>query len=74
MKKRLKKWTLEIFWTHFEVLYHKQSSEFMIPAFHDYPLEPKITKCGYLLYSLFTIFSLFTKETAHSELCTLLES
>ena len=22
----------------------------MIPAFHDYPLEPKITKCGDLLY------------------------
>ena len=48
MNKRLKKWTLEIFWTHFEVL---QSSEFMISAFHDYSLEPKITKCGDLLYA-----------------------
>jgi hypothetical protein len=23
------------------------------PAFHDYPMEPKITKCGDLLYQLF---------------------
>ena len=28
-----------------------QSSEFMIPEFHNYSLEPKITKCGDLLYS-----------------------
>ena len=27
----------------------KQSSEFMIPTFHDSSLEPKITKCGDLL-------------------------
>ena len=27
-----------------------QSSELMIPAFHDYSLEPKMTKCGDLLY------------------------
>ena len=26
------------------------SSEFMIPAFHDYSLESKIAKCGDLLY------------------------
>ena len=39
-------WTLEKIWTHFEVLH----SEFMIPGFHDYSLEPKITKCGDLLY------------------------
>ena len=50
MKKRLKKWTFEKFWAHFEVLYYKQSSEFMIPAFHDYSLDPKITKCWDLLY------------------------
>ena len=24
----------------------------MIPTFHDYPLEPKITKCGDLLYNI----------------------
>ena len=36
MKRRLKKWTLENFWTHFGVLHYKQSPEFMIPAFHDY--------------------------------------
>ena len=29
----------------------KQSSEIMIPAFHDYSLELKITKCGDLLYT-----------------------
>ena len=46
----LKKWTFENFWTHFEVLYNKQSSEFVIPAFHDYSLGPKITKCGDPLY------------------------
>ena len=49
-KKKLKKWTFEIFWTHFEVLYYKQSSEFVIPAFHDNLLGPKITKCGDPLY------------------------
>ena len=52
MKKRLKEWTLENFWTHFEVLHYKQSSEFMIPTFHDCHLVPKITKCGDLLYSI----------------------
>ena len=46
MKKRLKKWTFEKFWAHFEVLYYKQSSEFVIPTFHDYSLDPKIRKCG----------------------------
>ena len=35
---------------HFEVSYLTQSSQFMIPAFHDYPFEPKMTKCGELLY------------------------
>ena len=40
-----KKGTLEIFWTHFRVLHLKQSSEFMILAFHDNSLKPKITKC-----------------------------
>ena len=29
-EKRLKKWTLEIVWTHFVVLHLKQSSEFRI--------------------------------------------
>ena len=48
-EKRLKKWTFENSWTHFGVLHYKQSPEFMIPAFHDYSLEPKITKCGDLL-------------------------
>ena len=50
MKKRLKKWTFENFWPNFEVLYYKQSSEFMIPALHDYSLDTKITKCGDPLY------------------------
>ena len=49
-QKSAKKWTLEIFWTHFGVLYKKHSSEFMILAFHDYLLEQKITKCEDLLY------------------------
>ena len=35
-EKRLKKWTFEIFWIHFGVLNWKQSTEFTIPAFHDY--------------------------------------
>ena len=60
MKKRLKKGTSEKFWAHFEVLYYKQSSEFMIPAFHDYSLEPKITKCGDLLYNVSLSLLLFT--------------
>ena len=29
---------------HFEVLHYNQSSEFIIVAFHDNSLEPKITK------------------------------
>ena len=36
----LKKWTFENLWNHFEVLLHKVSREF-----HDFPSEPKITKC-----------------------------
>ena len=49
-EKKAQKWTFEKFWTHFGVLHYKQSPEFMIPAFNDYSLEPKITKCGDLLY------------------------
>ena len=41
-----------MFCTHFRVLHRKQSSEFMILAFHDNPLEPKITKCEDPLYYL----------------------
>ena len=38
-------------------LYTKNSpQEFMIPEFHGYPLEPKNTKCGDLLYSRICIF------------------
>ena len=38
-EKKAQKWTLEFFWTHFEVL-----------RIHDYSLGPKITKCGDNLY------------------------
>ena len=52
-EKRPKKWTLEIFWTPFEFLNQKAKKlKFMIPAFHDYSLETKITKCGDLLYNV----------------------
>ena len=51
MKKKLKKWTFE---NHFWVLHKKQSPEFMIPTFHDYSLEPKITKCEDFLYCSFS--------------------
>ena len=53
-----KKWRFENFWTHFGVYTKKQSPEFMIPAFHDYLLVPKFTRCGYLLYisSIITFF------------------
>ena len=34
----------------------KQASEFVIPTFHDYSLEPKITKCGDPLYNLEYIY------------------
>ena len=51
MKKKAQKLDFRFFWTHFEVLHKKQSSEFMIPACHDYLFEPKITKCGDLLYN-----------------------
>ena len=73
-KKKLKKWTFEKFWTHFEVLYNKQSSEFVIPAFHDYSLGPKITKCGDPLYCGFSPLAngiyfivTITKTTLHNE-------
>ena len=42
----LKKLMFEKFWTHFEVLFHKVSLEFMNLAFNDFLMEPKITKYG----------------------------
>ena len=37
-------------------------TEFMIPAFHDCPLEPKIKKCGDLLY-LFIVLGMYNFKT-----------
>ena len=49
-KKPLRLDTIQDFFA--KVGHEKQSSEFMIPTFHDYSLEPKIAKCGDLLYLL----------------------
>ena len=40
----LKNWTFENLWNHFEVLLHKVFPEFMILPFHDFLVDPKITK------------------------------
>ena len=46
-----KKGTLQNFWTQFGILYYKEVSKFVIPAFRYKLLVPKITKCRDLLYS-----------------------
>ena len=38
---KLKKWTFKNVWTQFGVLHQKQSQEFMISAFYDYPWNQK---------------------------------
>ena len=45
--------TFEKLWNHFEVLLHKVSLEFMILTFHEFPMEPKITKWEDPLYIYF---------------------
>ena len=52
---------------HIDVLLHKVSPEFMILSFHDFPKEPKISKCRDSLYHLCLTFQKALGITAQSK-------